>query len=419
MAQEHTVLIVGGGIIGLCAAWYIRQEGHRVVLVERGTPRQDTCSRGNAGMVVPSHFVPLAAPGVPAYALRMMLRPDGPFGLRPQLRPDLLQWGMAFLRAARHHHVARAAPLLRDLSLRSRQLYIELARQQDNAFGLIEKGLLMLCCTEQALHHEKALAVQARQLGLDAEVLSPEEVARLEPGLRTRIAGAVLFPQDCHLQPEALVASLTRRLQACGVTFLWSTEVTGWQTANDRVRAVRTPQGPIEADAFVIAGGAWSARHNAPLGLRLLLQAGKGYSLTLSHPRQRPERCAILTEARIAVTPMGSSLRFGGTMEIVGLDPSVNARRVQGLIHSIPRYLPAFTPEDFRNVPVWTGLRPCSPDGLPYIGRTHRYANLYVATGHAMLGVSLAPITGRILADLLAERPPFCDLTLLSPDRFA
>ncbi|MCS6777696.1 MAG: FAD-dependent oxidoreductase [Chloroherpetonaceae bacterium] len=419
MAQEHTVLIIGGGIIGLCTARYLRQDGHRVVLVERGAPDHDACSCGNAGMVVPSHFVPLAAPGIPAYALRMMLRPDSPFGLRLRPRPDLFRWGMAFLKASRHNHVARAAPLLRDLSLRSRQLYIELAQQEGNAFGLTRKGLLTLCRTEHALRHERELATQAQQLGLDAEVLSPEEVARLEPGLHTRVAGAVLFPQDCHLQPEALVTTLTRRLQACGVTFLWSTEVTGWQTVRDRVQAIRTSQGLLEADAFVLAGGVWSAQHNAALGLHLLLQAGKGYSLTLPHPPQRPERCVILTEARVAVTPMGQSLRFGGTMEIAGLDASVNTRRVQGLIRSIPRYFPAFTPEHFQHIPTWTGLRPCSPDGLPYIGRTRRYANLYVATGHAMLGVSLAPVTGQILADLLADRPPCCDLTLLSPDRFA
>jgi D-amino-acid dehydrogenase len=169
----------------------------------------------------------------------------------------------------------------------------------------------------------------------------------------------------------------------------------------------------------VIAGGAWTPELTRTLGVRVLMQAGKGYSLTLPAPRQLPEVCSILTEARVAVTPMGDSLRFAGTMEITGLDTSVNPRRVRGIVQSVPHYFPAFRPEDFRDVPVWRGLRPCSPDGLPYLGRFAAFSNLSLASGHAMMGLSLGPVTGKLMAELLSDEPPSLDLVLLRPDRYA
>jgi D-amino-acid dehydrogenase len=167
-----------------------------------------------------------------------------------------------------------------------------------------------------------------------------------------------------------------------------------------------------------LAGGSWSPQLLRGLGVRLPLQAGKGHSLLLPAPRQLPAIASVLTEARVAVTPMGGGLRFSGTMEITGLDRSINRARVNGIIKSIPTYLPAFCPEDFRDVPVWAGLRPCSPDGLPYIGRLTRYRNLSVATGHAMMGLSLGPITGKLIAALVSDKPPELDISLLRPERY-
>jgi D-amino-acid dehydrogenase len=177
--------------------------------------------------------------------------------------------------------------------------------------------------------------------------------------------------------------------------------------------------GEFSADEYVIAGGSWSPLMSRALGLRLPMQAGKGYSLTLPKPRQLPGVCSILAEARIAVTPMGGGLRFGGTMEIAGLDEAINPVRVLGIIKAVPRYLPEFTPDDFAGIPPWSGLRPCSPDGLPYLGRTGKFANLTIATGHAMMGLSLGPITGRLVAEVLSGEQPSHDLKLLSPDRYA
>ncbi len=418
MTRPKHILIVGGGVIGLCTAFYAMQKGHQVTVVERGNPAHDACSLGNAGMIVPSHFVPLAAPGMVSYGLRMMLHPESPFYVRPRLNLDLLRWGLLFARSATAAHAARSAPLLRDLNLTSRRCYEEFASQFGEVFGLTKRGLLMLCKTEHSLHEEALMAKKACELGLPAHVLTPAEAASLDPGVQMEITGAVHFPQDCHLSPQVFLARLTEALKAGGAQFCWETEVTGWRADEGRIAAVKTSQGDKVADEYVLAGGSWSPQTVRGLGLRLPMQAGKGYSLTLPKPRQLPHLCSIFTEARVAVTPMGSALRFGGTMEITGLDPSVSRSRVAGILKAIPRYFPDFAPEDFRDLPVWSGLRPCSPDGLPYVGRFGRYANLSAATSHAMMGMSLGPVTGKLMAEVLSGELPALPLDALSPDRF-
>ncbi|MBL9202878.1 MAG: FAD-dependent oxidoreductase, partial [Opitutaceae bacterium] len=251
------------------------------------------------------------------------------------------------------------------------------------------------------------------------EVVPPARAAELDPDVRMAIAGAIHFPLDCHLSPMRLMPALLRLARAAGVQFQWQTEVTRWRHDGRRLAAAVTSRDEIEADEFVLAGGSWSPAAVRPLGLKLPMQAGKGYSLTLPRPRQLPRLCSIFTEARVAVTPMGPALRIGGTMELSGMDESIRPERVAGITEAVPRYFPDFTVEDFRDVPVWRGLRPCSPDGMPYLGRFARYANLTAATGHAMMGLSLAPITGRLVAQLLSGEEPAHDLSLLNPDRFA
>jgi D-amino-acid dehydrogenase len=351
--------------------------------------------------------------------LRMLGNPKSPFYIRPRLDRALFDWGFKFIRAANAGHVARSAPLLRDLNLASRGCYEEFATRFGNEFGLVQKGLLMLCKTEATLHEEAETAALARKLGLPAEVLTAKQAAAIDPDIQMDIAGAVYFLKDCHLSPQKFVAGLTHDLEASRADIRWSTEVTGWRVGQGRIEAVQTNRGEVTADEYVVAGGAWSPTIARDLRVRIPIQAGKGYSITLPCPRQLPTLCSILTEARVAVTPMGQTLRFGGTMEITGLDQSISQPRVQGILDSIPRYFPAFQASDLRDLPVWSGLRPCSPDGLPYIGRFGRYANLSAATGHAMMGLSLGPITGKLMAAILSDDRPEIDITLLSPDRYA
>ena len=412
------IVILGGGIIGLSAAAECVRRGHRVTVIERNGAQRDGCSKGNGGMVVPSPFIPLAAPGMVQLGLKMMWNSRSPFYIRPRLDGELWGWAWRFWKACTPRHVERAGPLLRDLNLASRDAFIKAAEAGEN-FGLATKGLLMLCKTPRGLEDEAHVATAARALGIPAEVLDAQQTARLDPGITMDIAGSVYFPLDCHLQPERYHAALERRISAGGGSLMVDTTVTGWRREGNRLVAVQTTRGDVAGDEFVLSGGAWSSAMVRPLGLRLPMQAGKGYSLTVPNPVERPQICAILTEARLAVTPMGNTLRFAGTMEIAGLDETVTRSRVEGILDSIPRYYPRFGRDHFTGLQPWHGLRPCSPDGVPYLGRTGAASNLIVATGHAMMGLSLAPVSGEIVAELVDGAPCRFDLTLLSPDRYA
>jgi D-amino-acid dehydrogenase len=413
-----SIVIIGAGVIGLSAAYYAARRSQRVTVLDRNPAQRDGCSFGNAGMVVPSHFVPLAAPGMVALGLKWMWNPESPFYIKPRWNADLLSWGVKFFRAANARHVARSAPLLRDLHWASRTCFEELAELSDNSFGLVKKGLLLLCKTEHALAEEAKTVEQARKLGVPAELLDAAQTAALEPNVRMDVVGSVYFPKDCHLSPNRFMAGLQQQLDKLGVKFFWETEVHGFNHDKARIHAVKTSRGEFAADEYVLCGGSWSPVIGRDLRLNLPMQAGKGYSLTLLQPRQLPEICAIFSEARLAVTPMGRTLRFGGTMEIAGLNEDINPVRVQGIIKAVPKYYPEFTPQDFADVQPWRGLRPCSPDGLPYVGRTARYTNLSIATGHAMMGLSLGPITGKLIAEILSGEKPSIDIRLLNPDRY-
>ncbi len=416
--MSKQIVILGGGIIGLSAGAACAARGHRVTVLERLPAQRSGCSFGNAGMVVPSHFVPLAAPGMVRLGLKWMWNQESPFYIKPRLNWDLLTWGLRFWRASTRQHVDRAAPLLRDLNLASRELYVRMAGEGES-FGLVTAGLLMLCKTAAALEEEGHTAAAARALGVPAEVLDARQTAALDPGVTMDVQGAVYFPKDCHLRPEHFVAALERRITEAGGQLLFGTEATGWRWDGDRLAAVVTSRGEMAGDDFVLCGGSWSPQMVSGLALRLPMQAGKGYSVTVPQPVELPRLCSIFTEARVAITPMGESLRFGGTMEMAGLNEEINPRRVQGILKAIPRYFPKFRPEHFAGLPAWHGLRPCSPDGLPYLGRTQAARNLIVATGHAMMGLSLAPVTGEIVGQLADNAPSGFDLALLSPDRFA
>jgi len=413
------VLIIGAGAIGLSTAYHCARKGHRVTVLERNGAQRDGCSFGNAGMIVPSHFVPLAAPGMVKLGLKWMWNPESPFYIKPRMDGELFDWAIKFWRAANAEHVRRSAPLLRDLSFASRALFEEFALQTQDEIDLVTRGLLMLCKTQHGLDDEAKFAAQANALGVPAEVFDAKQTAKLDPGVTMDVAGAVYFPKDAHFTPDKYVAALQRQCELAGVKFEWNVEVEKILFRGQKISTVKTARKEFSADEIILCGGSWSPVIARELGLKIPIQAGKGYSLTLSQPRELPQLCSIFTEARMAVTPMGSALRFGGTMEISGLNESISAVRVQGIIKSVAKYFPKFSPADFENIQPWRGLRPCSPDGLPYLGRTAKFSNLVLATGHAMMGMSLSPITGKIVAEIVSgENSPF-DLRLLSPDRYA
>jgi D-amino-acid dehydrogenase len=420
MGNSRSVIICGGGVVGICCAYYLAREGYRVTLIERNEEGSDSCAHGSAGYVSPSHVIPLAAPGMVWKGLKWMLSSRSPFYIKPRLDADLMRWGWLFAKACTPAHTQQAAPVLRDLCLGSRELFTELARITGDAFELKTEGLLNLCKTQECLDHEThGLARIANELGVEARVLDAKQTAALEPNAKLDVLGSVYFPIDAHLTPRKFVPVMMRMLKEMGVEFQWKTSVLGWRTAGDRVVGVTSTAGDFVADEFVLAGGSWSPAMVAGLGLRLPMQPGKGYSLTLESPPLKLTKSLILTERRVAVTPMGNTLRFGGTMEISGHSDRIRPERVQQIIAGARHYFPELTDADFAGAKPWFGYRPVSPDGLPYIGRFGRYRNLATASGHAMLGLTMAPISGLLIADLLTQRTPRVPLAMLNPDRYA
>lgn len=411
------IIIIGGGIMGLSSAYYLNKAGHEVTILEKGD-LTDNCSFGNAGMIVPSHFVPLAAPGMISQGIRWMFNSKSPFYVKPSLNPDLLSWGIKFLKSANTRHVEAAAKPLMEISLLSKQLYKDLANEPGFDFGLAEKGILMFYKTEKAGEEEAHLAEKGRELGLDMAVLSAAECKALQPKLELDVLGAVHYRCDAHLYPNQLIAALLKHLTAKGVKILRNHEVTKIETSDKKISQVFTGGTAWMADNYVIAGGSWSPAIARLVNIKVPLMPGKGYSFMVQEPEQRMQIPALLCEARVAITPMNGSIRYGGTMELDKINKRINRERVKGIVESIPKYLPCLHPQLPEDKEIWFGFRPSSPDGLPYIGFSNKYNNLVVATGHGMMGISLGPATGLLVSQLIAGEKTSIGVDAFSPNRY-
>jgi D-amino-acid dehydrogenase len=407
--------IVGGGIVGMSTAWYLARSGHSVTVIDKGN-MEAGCSWGNAGMIVPSHFIPLAAPGMISKGIRWMFNSSSPFYVRARLDADFIRWGLNFYRSASNEKVRQVAPALRDLSLYSKACYQQLAT--DISIDLHSRGLLMLYRRYETGEEEMETVELANRLGIEARALSLPDVQALEPGVSITALGGIFFPGDMHITPSVLMSALKARLTGSGVQLMGGTNVSGFETSGRRIAKVVTSNGAYDFDEVVLAAGSWSPVIAHRLGLRIPVEAGKGYSFMVAAGTEKVQIPTLLLDDRVAVTPMGSDIRFGGTMEIGGIDHTINQKRVQGIVDSIPRYYPKMQVSMPALANVWHGLRPCSPDGLPYIGRSKRYENLLVATGHGMMGLSLGPGTGRTIADLVNGVAPGVELKFFDTDRF-
>ena len=417
MEQRADVIVIGGGAVGLCAAYALQRAGREVTVLAR-EPVGEGASAGNAGMIVPSHITPLSAPGVIAQGLRWLLNPESPFHIRPRADLDLARWLWSFRRHATAAHVRYAAPILRDLSLASANLFAEMqADLGDLGFG--QTGLLAVYGNAKTRKAVLEAADLAESVGMEVERLDADALRTAEPGLRTATDGAVLYPQDGRIDPDALLRKLAAHLRERGAVIHSGVTVEGFETQDGHITAVRTDAGPMRAETVVLAAGAWTGRLAEAVGERVPVQPGKGYSITVSAPAGAPRYPMILTDEKVTVTPMPGRLRFTGTLALAGFDPSVDARRATPLRWLARTYGPEdLSDEDIKALPVWSGFRPCSPDGLPIIGPSRRHRNLILATGHGMMGVTLAPITGQLVAALVQGEQPTIDPVPLRPTRF-
>ncbi|MGK6351995.1 NAD(P)/FAD-dependent oxidoreductase [Parapedobacter sp. DT-150] len=415
--NKGSVIIVGGGIVGLASAYYLAKEGWKVTVLDKGD-FSDNCSYGNAGMIVPSHFTPLAAPGMVAQGIKWLFNSRSPLYIKPAPSLSLISWGLKFLKHANEQHVRRSAPHLLALNNLSKDLYDSLADELGDDFGLAHRGILMLYKTGKTAEEEIHLAEQASALGLDVEVLSRDGVQALEPDVKLDVLGAVHYRSDAHLYPPALIRLLMARIQQLGVTLVPHAEVVEIIRRGGKITEVVTAEGSFSADTVVLAGGAWLQGLAKRAGLTIPLMPGKGYSFMTDAFGGKVRHPALLLEARVALTPMGGRVRIGGTMELAAINHQVNVRRVEGIVHAVPEYYPEYRLPMPDKQGIWHGFRPCSPDGLPYLGRARSVSNLIVAGGMGMMGLSLGPAAGNIVAELAQGRQPSADISLFDPERF-
>ncbi|MEO6000505.1 MAG: FAD-dependent oxidoreductase [Chitinophagaceae bacterium] len=411
-------LVIGGGIIGLSSAYYLQQSGWDVTLLEK-TDLSDGCSYGNLGMIVPSHFVPLAAPGMLTQGIKWMFDNKSPFYVRPSFNPSLISWGIKFLKNATPKHLEASANPLLQLSLYSKSLYDELANETGFDFSLERKGILMYFKTEKFAEEEIHLSEKARSMGLDAVPLNKQQVQQLEPDMDLDILGAIHYRCDAHLYPNKLIPQLIQHLVANGVQIKTNEPVIKIVTQKGAIKKVISTTGEYNADMVVMTGGSWLRDLAKLANINISLMPGKGYSFTDFNPLLKLNIPAILCEARVAITPMNGYMRYGGTMEIAPVNTKIHMNRVLGIVQSIPQYFTNIKLEMPAEKNIWYGFRPCSPDGLPYIGFPGRVNNLIIAGAHAMMGLSLGPATGKIVADLANGRVPEVDIKAFDPGRFS
>ena len=408
-------LVIGAGVVGAAVALELARRGAEVLVVDR-TEIGHGCSYGNAGWLTPSLAFPLPAPGVLGQGLLWLFRRDSPLRIEPRLSLDLARWLWGFVRACDAARFRRGLEALTPLSLASFEEFLRLALTSGVDTGLVESGRLSICETTATLDAERHEIEILARFGLEARLLDADEVRARVPALVGPVAGALLTPGDATIEPLAAVHAIAAEATRLGARFESGVEVFDFERRGGRISAVATTAGPIAAGRIVIAAGSWSKRLVAGLGFRLPVLGGKGYALIVPPLDPQPALPLKLLERRVAVTPRADSLRIAGTLEVVDADWSVSPRRLEGIVAGARAMLALPDPLEIRE--VWRGLRPCTPDGLPILGRAPGYENLYLAAGHQMLGLHCAPASGRLLAELMLGETPSFDPTPFGAERF-
>ncbi len=410
------VVVVGGGVVGLCCAHELARRGAEVCVVER-----DECGHAaslrNAGQIVPSLCAPLSKPGVVGQSLRWLLDRDSPLRLRASLDPGYLHWLWCFARSASPTRYRSALRAIVALGRDTHQLFDEL-RSEGVRFEMHSKGILFATLTREALAEDVEMYRELAEAGYEGEVevLDGDSLRRLEPALSDAVVGGLNVRSERHARPESLVVGLRAHLLARGVRISEHTEVAGLSTRGGGGWWVHTPGGDVPADRVLIAAGVWSRDLLARLGVRIPLEAAKGYSLTSTGGGTAPEHPIKFAEAQVVCTPYDGCVRVSGMFELTGRDPALRRARLEAVVRAARPYLRDWTPSV--EAIEWAGFRPATPDSLPLIGPTPGLPDLYVATGHGMLGLTLAPATARLLAPLVLEARPAPDLQPFRLDRF-
>jgi D-amino-acid dehydrogenase len=415
---ERHVIIVGGGVIGICCAYYLAKRGARVTVLERDEIGR-AASYGNAGSITPGH-TPINKPGRVRQALKSLLDPLSPLYVAPRLDPALASWLWRFSRTCTEEHLEYSMRALAPLGHATRALFDELFASEKLECFFRTEGYFEIYLTERGLASGSKEAAFVSRFGFHPRVMPAGELREHEPAFNDRVIGGVFYPEAATINPYRFVTEMAERAQRHGAEFRTGVEVTGLRIDNRAVRGVQARTGEsIEADAVVLAGGAYLPPLMRTLSLAFPLQAAKGYHRDCEPPEGRPavlRRACVLGENLVFCTPMDGFVRFAGTLEFSGVNHNIRRPRLEQLTNASKRYLSTMDGAAIKS--EWCGLRPCLPDGLPAIGPISRYAGLFVAAGHAMMGLTLGPITGKLISECVLDGSPGLDITAFRPERF-
>ncbi len=409
------VIVIGGGIIGLCSAYYLHKEGHQVTVIDQSN-MDFGASYVNAGYLAPSHIIPLAAPGVMKKGIKWMFDPSSPLFIKPRLSSDFLKWAWAFNKSCSPKNVSRGIPAIKDIAILGQDLFLDIKTNEKFDFQLEKKGLAMVCQTQKMLDEEIHVAEIAKKEGLAVRQISIDELKKIQPKTELDAKGAVLYECDAHTTPRTFMEEMKSCLESSGVIIHKNEEISDFTFNNETITSISNATHTYIADEFVLAAGSWSKTLGKKLGIKLLLEPGKGYRIN-SERDLGITIPSILAEAKVAITPMDGFTRFAGTMEIAGINHKINRVRVEAIARATQQYYPniQLTTEEKNNAAC--GLRPVSPDGLPYIGKSNTCKNLTIATGHAMMGWSMGTATGKLVSEIITEKKPSLNLQVFHPDR--
>lgn len=410
-----SVVIVGGGLIGVASAWYLSRDGWKVTVIDRNKIG-GACSFGNCGLVCPSHVLPLTEPAALRGAMKALISPASPFRIKPRFDPALWKWLMRFALRCNTGDMMQAAQAIQPLLHSSMHEYENLIHQEGIECEWQKRGLLFAYLSKAALDsYDETNEILAEAFDEPAKKLGSAEAVELEPALKPSVAGAWYYEHDAHVRPDRLMKSWRSRLTAAGVEFIEDCELKNLRGTDSTAITAETNQGSFTSDRFIIATGAWTTHFAEIIGHTVPIEPGKGYSITMPRPARCPQIPLIFPEHRVAVTPMQTGFRLGSIMEFAGYDESIRPERLELLRSGAKHYLhePFGEPE----LETWFGWRPMTYDSLPIIDQAPRWSNVWVAAGHNMLGLSMAPATGRLISELLGEREPHLDCTPYRIDR--
>lgn len=416
MTTKTDVLIIGGGPIGLNSAYYLLKSGRGVTIIDAKEIGKGS-GHGNAGQVVPSHIVPLAAPGAVTSALKWMLDPAlSPFGMKARLDLVYIAWLIRFAAACNEGNVQRNLPTMRSLAQLSAANLLKILDEEKIECCYQQTGIITLFKDAKSFEEGKHEGEFLQKNGVPIEILDKAALHSREPVVLDDVIGGIHYTGDSFMNPALFLAELAKRVRAMGAEALENAPVTGIESAGGKVRVVRTASGEFEPEHVVLAAGALSPIVAKNLRLKIPIQPARGYSVTVSASSKMPRHAFILGDRRVAVSPFGELLRFTGRLEVGEYSTTPNPKWIARLEKFVREYIALDEKLDVKD--TWAGLRPVSPDGAPIIGRSPHHSNLTVAAGHAMVGLTLGPGTGQVVAELVNGRATAFELSPFGIERF-